>query len=91
MSVDPSAGPAYRPPVDRLPRSPDFAGDDYDAPVNPDGSEIGPLVMTPEGEQWCQENVIDKGRYINWGTREIFDPETGEIFGTVPKSLPRMT
>lgn len=59
-------------------------------PMNPDGSEIGPLVMTPEGEQWCQENVIDKGYNIDWATREIFDPETGERHGTVPTSLPRV-
>jgi hypothetical protein len=92
MSVDPQRGPAYSLPSSDTPPPPEFSGDSgfSQGPRNPDGSEIGPLYVSPEGKQWIQENVYDQGLYIDWGTREIFDADTGEVKGTVPTSVPRM-
>lgn len=92
MSVDPEQIPPYEYPVDRI-APPPFTGDrgfEGTQNRNPDGSEIGPLYVSPEGKQWIQENVFDQGLYIDWGTREIYDAETGEVKGTVPTSVPRM-
>lgn len=58
---------------------------------NPGGEEAGGLYVSPEAEQWLQINVVDKGLFVDWGTREIYDPETGEVFGTVPTHFPKMT
>lgn len=90
--VDPQAGRGYQYPVDGAPSTGDgFAGDPgFTAPENPDGAEAGPLRLTPEAETWIDQNVLDQGYLIDWGTREIFDPETGEVKGTVPTSFPRM-
>lgn len=93
VSIDPKAGPAYQAParpVDAI-EPPEFSGDTgFSGPQNPDGSDIGPLYLSPEAEQWVNDNVVDQGYMIDWGTREIFDPETGEVKGTVPTSIPRM-
>lgn len=90
MSIDPQAGRPYQPPVDYIP-PPEFEGDTgFSVPQNPDGSELGPLYVSPEGKVWIQENVYDRGLFIDWGTREIYDAETGEVKGTVPTSVPRM-
>lgn len=62
----------------------------FSAPANPDGSDDGPLRLSPEGERWINQNVVDHGYVIDWGTREIVDPESGEVKGTVPQSFPRM-
>lgn len=72
-----------------------FPGDtgfqrDPNVPQNPDGSEIGPLYLSPAAEAWIEENVTRHGWYIDWGNREIFDADTGEVKGTVPTELPRM-
>lgn len=77
--------PADGVPVTPIPRDPGY----INVP-NPDGSDIGPLNMSPEGEKWVNENVIQPGYVIDWGTREIIDPYTGEVKGTVPASVPRM-
>lgn len=90
MSIDPQSGPAYQFPVDGA-ELPPFAGDrGFELPTNPDGSDIGPLYLSPEAEQWVESNVTAPGYVIDWGTREIIDPETGEVKGTVPTSIPRM-
>ena len=93
MSVDPQRGPIYSYPPSDTPLPPEFTGDPgfSQGTPNPDGSEIGPLHVSPEGERWIQENVIDKGYYIDWGSRMVFDAETGEDIMPVPTSLPRMT
>lgn len=95
MAVDPSSGPAYAPPTQYdnvspeqpLPQDPGF-----EMPaVEPGEEEAGPLKLTPEAETWIKMNVLDRGYVIDWGTREIVDPHTGEVKGTVPTSFPRMT
>jgi hypothetical protein len=99
MSVDPRGGGIYRPaspdeyPPDHVPPIQPSTDREFIMPANsnPDGSDAGPLYATPEAERWLQENVADRGLVIDWGTREIFDPETGEVHGTVPRSFPRMT
>lgn len=91
MSVDARAGRAYQIPSSDVPSGPEFAGDPYyNAPHNPDGSDIGPLYLSPEAEQWVSQNVTDYGYVIDWGTREVIDPNTGEVKGSVPTSVPRM-
>lgn len=102
MTVDPRRGSLYAgPPVqaqsdyppDSVPpiapaRDPGFT---QPALRNPDGADAGPLYASPEAEQWLKENVQDQGLVIDWGTREIFDPVTGEIKGVVPKFFPKMS
>lgn len=90
MSVNPNQGPAYQYP-DSVPE-PEFAGDDkfYAPTIKPGEEEAGPLRVSPEANEWIQRNVTDHGYLIDWGNREIFDPETGEVHGTVPTSFPRM-
>lgn len=73
-------------PVTPLPRDPGF-----EKVPNPDGSELGPLYQSPEGKQWLDEHVYNQGLIVDWGSRDILDPDTGEIRGTVPTSVPRMT
>lgn len=95
MSVDPTQMPAYQYPADDgggPSQFPIFEDRGFEAPQNrnPDGAEIGPLYVSPEGKRWIQENVFDQGLTIDWGTREIYDGETGEVKGTVPMSVPRM-
>lgn len=104
MAVDPRSGPIYRPAQPSDPPPPDYPYDGNPPPIqephdpgfrqpalrNPDGSDIGPLYATPEGDRWLQENVTDRGYVIDWGTREYFDPETGEVKGIVPTSVPRI-
>lgn len=86
----PGPGPDY-PPDGVPPIGPaDDEGFSLPSNGNPDGSDIGPLYATPEGDQWLQQNVTDQGLVIDWGNREIFDPKTGEVKGTVPKFVPRM-
>lgn len=86
------AGPQTEYPPDGIPSSPAPTDPGFNdaSRRNPDGADIGPLYATPEGDQWLQENVTDHGFIIDWGNREIFDPHTGEIKGTVPKFVPRM-
>lgn len=91
MSVDPTRGPAYDYPTDGLPRAEPIEDSGFYKPVNPDGSDIGPLYLSPDAEAWVMQNVIDPGYVIDWGTRRILDPDTGETKGTVPTSVPRMT
>jgi hypothetical protein len=90
MSVSPSQGPAYQYP-DSVP-DPEFAGDDrfYAPTVKPGEEEAGPLRVSPEASEWIDRNVLDHGYVIDWGTREIIDPETGESKGTIPTSFPRV-
>jgi hypothetical protein len=90
MSIDPGRGPAYQYP-DSVPE-PEFAGDrGFEAPPqNPGGGEVGPIHFSPEARDWIKQNVIDQDYVIDWGTREIIDPETGEVKGTVPTEVPRM-
>jgi hypothetical protein len=92
MSVDPSSGPPYRPPapdsvLDRpVPLDPGFG-----APATrPGEEEAGPLYTTPEADRWIATNVTDRGYVIDWGTREIIDPATGESHGTIPQKFDRM-
>lgn len=77
MSPDPNAGAPYDP--------------GFSAPVNPNGEEAGPLYLSPDAQRWVDQNVTDRGYMIDWGTREVFDPETGEVKGTIPPSFDRMT
>ena len=90
MSVDPNSGPAYQYPD--VPSDPEFVGDDgfYAPTIKPGEEEAGPLRVSPEAHEWIVRNVTDHGYLIDWGNREIFDPETGEVHGTVPTSFPRM-
>ena len=81
--------PGYIEP-DSIPERPLPRDPDYIQVPNPDGSEAGPLYLTPEAEQWLNENVWDRGLVVDWGTREIFDPNTGEVKGIVPRTFPRM-
>jgi hypothetical protein len=96
MSVDPRQGRPYQPPdeypPDHVPpiqpaNDPGFIQGEL---RNPDGADAGPLYATPEADRWLQENVTDQGLMIDWGTREIFDPNTGEVKGIVPRTFPRM-
>lgn len=91
MQLDPQAGPAYQYPAnDGGPEPAPFTGDPgFNLQGNPDGSDIGPLYMSPEAERWVQENVIDHGYAIDWVTREILD-RNGEVKGTVPTEIPRI-
>lgn len=91
MSVDPNVGPAYQYPADSAPTRPVAPDPGFNAgPQNPDGSDIGPLYLSPEAEDWVEKNVTDFGYVIDWGTREIIDPNTSEVKGTVPTAIPRM-
>jgi hypothetical protein len=96
MSVDPSRGPRYQgPPTteyppDGVPTTRMPTDERFEVLPNPDGSEIGPLQVSVEGQQWIEENVYRPGFVIDWGTREIIDPDTGEVRGTVPRSVPKM-
>jgi len=56
---------------------------------NPDGADAGPLYATPEAAQWLKENVIDRGYFIDWGTYEAFNPDTGDRF-KLPTEYPAM-
>lgn len=95
MSVSPQQGPAYayaaasqydEVPDRPLPRDPGFI-----KVPNSDGSEIGPLYLSPDAERWIKENVNDPGYVVDWGTREIIDPEDGSVKGSVPTTVPRLT
>lgn len=88
--IDPARGPAYQYPVDDVPDEPLPQDPGFSRDVNPDGSDIGPLYLSPDAERWVQQNITDFGYVIDWGTREIIDPNTGEVKGTVPTSVPRM-
>lgn len=94
MSVDPNVGPRYvPPPPDSVsPPGEDFAGDaGFQAPaLRPGEEEAGPLYLSPEAQEWVRRNVTDPDYVIDWGTREVIDPDTGEVKGTVPRSFPRM-
>lgn len=92
MSVDPTAGPGYQYPTDGIPQRPMPQDSGFESgPRNPDGSDIGPLYLSPDAERWIQQNVTDFGYIIDWGTREIVDTDTGEVKGIIPTSVPRMT
>jgi hypothetical protein len=92
MAVDPTVGPAYQIPADGVPVEQPLPDPGYadDMVRNPDGSDAGPLYLSPDAERWINQNVIDRGYRIDWGTREIYDPETGEVKGTVPAVFDRM-
>ena len=90
MSIDPTQIPSYEYPVDGVAPRPEPRDPGFELPTNPDGSDIGPLHLSPDAERWVQQNVTDFGYVIDWGTREIIDPETGEVKGTVPTSVPRL-
>lgn len=92
MSVNPRGGPAYIGPVyddpepRPLPQDPGFS-----KPATlPGEEEAGPLYLSPEAERWVEQNITAPGYVIDWGTREIIDPETGEVKGTVPTTFDRM-
>lgn len=93
MSVDPRVldGPAYSIPQEIVPVRPEPQDPGFSGPQNPDGSNIGPLYLSPEAERWIDQNVIDQGYVIDWGTREIINPETGEVKGAIPPTIDRMT
>lgn len=74
-------------PDQPLPQDPGFTAE----PPRPGEEQAGPLQLSPEAEQWINRNVIDQGYAIDWGTREIFDPKTGEVKGVVPTTFDRMT
>lgn len=86
--VEPISSPEY--PPDAVPAPPLPRDSSFEIVPNPDGSEIGPMYQSPEGKQWLEENVYDQGWIVDWGSRDILDPNTGEIKGTVPTSVPRM-
>ena len=92
MSVDPTTGPSYEySDIDAVP-APEFAGDEgFERPMNPDGSDLGPMYLSPDARRWVKTEVIDRGYVIDWGTREIYDPETDRVIGPVPSDVPRMT
>lgn len=91
MSIDQSKIPAYQYPADDAGPTPDLPTDPgFSGPRNPDGSDIGPLYLSPEAEKWVDQNVLEQGYLIDWGRRVIFDPETGDVIGPVPTSIPRM-
>lgn len=90
MSVDPTSGPAYQLPYDNVPDDPLPIDAGFEHPVNPDGSEAGPLYLSPDAQRWVDQNVTDHGYVIDWGTREIIDPNTGEVKGTIPATFDRM-
>lgn len=76
-NVLPDEGPQFRDP-----RYPDEMN------RNPDGADAGPLYMTPDAEQWYQENVIDKGWAVDWGSGTIID-EKGRDVMDAPRVFPR--
>ena len=90
MPVDPASGPAYQIPYDNAPSEPLPEDAGFERPVNPDGSDAGPLYLSPDADRWIQQNVTDYGYVIDWGTREIIDPNTGDVKGTVPTAFDRM-
>ena len=57
-----------------------------DAPYVPEetSEEANGLYLSPAAEQWIATNVQRPGWVIDWGTREILDPNTGEVKGRVP-------
>jgi hypothetical protein len=81
-----------RSPYDNVPvtPSPEDSGFGHPAVSNPDGSDAGPLYLSPEAEQWVDENIIGPGYVVDWGNRDIIDPNDGSVKGKVPKSFPRM-
>lgn len=94
MGGPPYTGPAtrQRSPYDNPDpfQPPTDSGFSKPADIRPGEEEAGPMYVSPEADQWIGQNVRDKGYVIDWGTREIIDPETGESHGTVPKNFPRM-
>jgi len=80
----------YEYPPDGVPTTPTPRDDGFIGVPNPDGSEAGPLYLSPEANEWVERNVYDSGYIIDWGSREILDPNTGEVKGTVPTRFPRM-
>jgi hypothetical protein len=91
MSVDPQSGPSYQYPADSAPTRPEPVDPGFYAPASatPD-EDISPLHVTPAGQEWIRRNVIDQDYVIDWGTREVIDPETGEVKGTVPSQVPKV-
>lgn len=49
--------------------------------------EANGFYLSPAAEVWIRSHVQDLGYVIDWGTREIIDPNTGEVKGTVPTSF----
>jgi hypothetical protein len=90
MPVDPASGPAYQIPYDTAPSDPLPVDAGFERPVNPDGGDAGPLYLSPDADRWIQQNVTDFGYVIDWGTREIIDPNTGDVKGSVPTTFDRM-
>jgi hypothetical protein len=92
VSVDPSSGPPYRPPApDSVPDRPDLPDPGFSLPdIRPGEEEAGPMYVSPEADRWIGENVRDRGYVIDWGTRRIIDPATGESHGTIPTKFDRM-
>ena len=91
MAVDPQVGAAYNYPVDDIPDEPLPQDPGFSMPVLPPGEEeAGPLHLSPDAERWVERNVTDPGYVIDWGTREVIDPNTGEVKGTVPATFDRM-
>lgn len=86
---EPYPGPEQY-PYDDVPVTPVPTDPGIRVVPNPDGSEVGPLYVSPEADRWIKANVYDRGLVVDWGSMEIFDPETGEVKGTVPKSFPKM-
>lgn len=74
-------------PDQPLPQDPGFTAE----PIRAGEEQAGPLQLSPEAERWIAQNVTDHGYAIDWGTREIFDPNTGEVKGTVPTTFDRIT
>lgn len=56
---------------------------------NPDKADAGPLYMTPEAEQWYEENVIQRGWGTDWGAGMIMD-EHGNYLMPAPRYFPKM-
>ena len=90
MEVNPQGGPACQIPYDNVAPAPTPQDPGFEMPSNPDGGEAGPLHLSPDAERWVTQNVTDQGYVIDWGTREIIDPETGEVKGMIPATFDRM-
>lgn len=82
-------------PYDNLPQGTGQQGPEIDPRFigevnrNPNGEQAGPMYLSPEAKVWMR-NIVQAGFSVDWGTRTIFNPDTGEEY-PVPDSFPTMT
>ena len=87
------ARPAPRLPYDNVepidtPRTPG-RGFQLEPNANPDGADIGPQYISPQGARWIEENLWDQGLSADIGLGVIIGPD-GQVVGELPKFIPRM-